>query len=122
MPFALQTALTGNDEQTARLFAKTPLLVKAGAQAEVIVPSSLVGSVEFEWGNTVNRARTTDLTVGPCPAPTPDTWLVYPGGYYVPRPQCVQVIVRAGGIDTTISVGVGVACPGQQPPPQPTDT
>jgi hypothetical protein len=102
------------------LFAKAALMVKPGARAEIIVPSASMGNLSVEWGNTTKRARTTHVTVGPCEGP--DNWLVYPGGYYVPDPSCVQATVRVAGIDHSIAVGVGAPCPGQEPPPQPTES
>ena len=117
---AMQTAATSSGDPSARLFAKAALMVKRGARAEIIGPPASMGSLSVEWGNTTNRARTAHLTVGPCEGP--DSWLVYPGGYYVPDPSCVHVNVRVAGIDHSTAVGVGAPCPGQEPPPQPTES
>jgi hypothetical protein len=110
---ALQTSAT-RQPGVERLFAKNGLFVRAGTKAELIVPSRWVGSLALHWrnaGGPVSR-----LDVGPC---TGDAWIVFPGGYYVSRPACVELIVRVSSVDHLVSMGVGAPCPGQRPPPQP---
>lgn len=112
---ALQTSISGSAAPSQRLFAKAGLLVKSGAVAEIIVPPNWLGRLFVQWSS----ARTEHLAIGPCGNGN-GTWLAFPGGYYVPRPECVDLIVRVAGIDHHLSVGIGRPCPGQQPPPQPT--
>ena len=37
-------------------------------------------------------------------------WLAFPGGYHVPEPMCVPLIVRANGRETRAEVRVGAGC------------
>jgi hypothetical protein len=83
------------------------------------VPPAWVGRLAVEWGNTTRRALAHHLVVGPCPGDDP--WIAFPGGFYVSQPACVELIVRVANIDHEVSVGVGAPCPGQKPPPQPTE-
>jgi len=46
-------------------------------------------------------------------------WLVFPGGYWVHRPLCLPLLVTAHGETERVRIGVGAACPGQEPPPEP---
>jgi hypothetical protein len=118
-PQALQTSDSGLDDAALRLFAKTGLLVRTGAQAELVVPSSWSGRAAFAWGNAA-VVPTERLAAGPCAEVGP--WLAYPGGYYVRDPACIPVVVRVGGEETQIHVGVGAPCPGQQAPAAPSET
>ena len=46
-------------------------------------------------------------------------WLAYPGGFWVARPACVSLVVVAGARQVAVPIGVGAACPGQAPAPEP---
>ena len=61
------------------------------------------------------------VRVGNC-AGTGGGWAAFAGGYRVDHPACVPVIVRAGGKEQQVHIGVGTACPGQQPPQVPTQS
>src|SRR5436190_4147232 len=117
---ALQTSASDAGAPSLRLFAKTPLFVRTGAKAELIVPRKLVGRVSVTWGNTGQGVATRSLGVGPCRGAA--RWLVFPGGYFVAKPACVGCIVRVAGKDHHVSLGVGAPCPGQRPPPEPTQS
>jgi hypothetical protein len=116
---ALQTGATPGADPSVRLFAKNGLLVRTGVKSELIVAPRSPGKVTFMWGNNGVRPTTRHLVMS-CPGD--GGWIVFPGGYYLAKPACVDLIVRTGGIDHRISVGVGTACAGQRPPPQPTDS
>jgi hypothetical protein len=111
---ALQSNQTGSADPTEKLFAKDGLLVKRQAPFELIVPRLWRDRVGLEWGNTV---RTDHLKFTGCPANTPGAkWLAFAGGYYVPKPACVPLIVKTPRATQRVRIGVGKACPGQQPP------
>jgi hypothetical protein len=115
---ALQTGTTSRPGgPSTRLFAKTPLFVRTGRKAQLIVPQKWVGRLSVTWGNTGQGITTRALTVGPCPGRA--RWLVFPGGYFLAQPACVELIVRVAGKDRHIQIGVGAPCPGQLRPPQP---
>jgi hypothetical protein len=44
-------------------------------------------------------------------ATTPPDWWSYAGGYSVRRPACVPLIVRVGGMTTTVRLALGRPCP-----------
>lgn len=111
---ALQTSLTG-DTGSGRLFAKTGLLVKPGTTFEIVVPAEFADRFGIGWGGAPS-APTTRLTVAACPNPGGTGWLAYAGGYWIDRPACVPLIVKAGGEEQRVHIGLGTACPGQSPP------
>ena len=117
---ALQTALTG-DAGSRRLFAKTGLLVKPGTTFELVVPAGLADRLGIGWGGAPS-APTSRLTVAECPNPGGAGWLAYAGGYWIDRPACVSLIVKAGGKEQQVQIGLGTACPGQLPPQGPNET
>jgi hypothetical protein len=58
------------------------------------------------------------VLVGNC-ASAGGGWLAYAGGFWIDHPACVPIIVRAGGKQQQVDIGVGTACPGQRPPQGP---
>ncbi len=117
---ALQTALTG-DAGSGRLFAKTGLLVKPGTTFELVVPADYTDQLGIGWGGAPS-APTSKLTVAECPNPGGADWLAYAGGYWIDHPACVPLIVKAGGKEQQVHIGLGTACPGQLPPQGPNET
>ena len=108
---ALQTSLSGDADPTRRLFAKSGLLLRTGEHAELSSEDAWLA-----WGsNAVDRR----LDAGPCQGEP--GWLAFAGGYLVSDPGCVAVTVTVDGEDFPYTVGVGAPCPGQQPPPAPSD-
>ena len=116
---ALQTSEKGDPDPAARLFAKRGLLIRADTRFELVVPDTqhfLIG-----WGNPGHRSRHLAIE---CPAPTGgralddsgSDWLAYAGGYWLPDPACVALLVRAHGQEQRVHIGLGTPCPGQQPP------
>ena len=115
---ALQTSASGLDS-SLRLFAKTGLVIKAGARFELIAPDQPAGRLAIGWGPNSTPSRR--VIVANCPDSRHTGWLDYPGGYWVSAPACVPLIVRAGGRDQLVHIGLGTPCPGQQPPQGPSD-
>jgi hypothetical protein len=115
---ALQTS-TGGPDPTLRLFAKTGLVIKAGTRFELIVPDQPAGRLGIGWGSNSTPSRR--VIVANCPDGGHTGWLHYPGGYWLSAPACVSWIVRAGGQDRLVHIGLGTPCPGQQPPQGPSD-
>lgn len=121
---ALGTSGGAHDPDPAvRLFAKTGLVIRTGTTFELVVPDEAKDMVSIGWdGNGVtNPSRRVTIS---CPASTSPSgwqWLAYPGGYWVPRPACVPLIVLAGGKEQRVHIGLGTPCPGQLPPQGPSD-
>ena len=117
---ALQTARTGDPDPAVRLFAKTGLVIKAGTTFELVVPDEAKDMVSIGWG-VAPTTPSRRVTVS-CPSGASSSgWLAYAGGYWVPRPACVPLIVRVGGKEQRVYIGLGIACPGQLPPQGPSD-
>ena len=116
-PTALQTGAQSEyfRDSAGRLFAKTGLYFKPGKAFEVIVPDELRDRLSIGWDS-----RSWHVVVGEC-AGIPSTWVALPGGYWVADPMCAELIVRSSGSDERVKVGLGAPCPGQAPPPQPSD-
>jgi hypothetical protein len=119
---ALQTTLTGSRDQAARLFAKEGLVVRAGARVELIVPTRLRGRLLIGWGNAGEGHVGSTISVPVCRDGHGEKWLDFAGGYWVHRTICAPLIVVARGLRRQVWIGIGAACPGQLPPPQPTQT
>jgi hypothetical protein len=114
---ALQAADSGAPD-VPLLFAKTGLLVRAGVASELTVPDSPGTRIGIAWGNP-GPEPSARFIVPPCADAYRSGWLVYPGGFWVDRPLCLPLTVHAGGREQEVRVGVGAACPGQEPPPEP---
>lgn len=119
---ALQTALTGSSDPAARLFAKWGLLVRAGARFDLIVPVRLRDRLSIGWGNAGEGHVGAAIRVPGCRGGHDERWLAFAGGYYVRSPICAPLIVDAGGLRRRVWIGIGKPCPGQLPPPQPTQS
>jgi hypothetical protein len=117
---ALQTARTGSRDPGARLFAKEGLVVRVQARFELIVPTRLRRGLSIGWGNAGEGHVGSTISVSGCQGGRGERWLDYAGGYYVHRTLCAPLIVEARGVRRRIWIGIGKACPGQLPPPQPT--
>lgn len=116
---ALQTALTGSRDQAARLFAKEGLVVRAGARFELIVPTRLRNRLSIGWGNAGEGHVGSTISVTGCPG---GKWLDFAGGYWVHSTMCAPLIVETDGRRRRVWIGIGKGCPGQLPPPHPTQT
>jgi len=117
---ALQTGRTGDPDPAVRLFAKTGLVIKAGTKFEMVVPDEAKDMVSIGWGGTPST-RSRRVTVSCSARASSSAWQVYVGGYWVPRPACVPLIVRAGGKEQRVLIGLGTPCPGQRPPQGPSE-
>jgi hypothetical protein len=122
---ALGAGPAGNgSDPTARYFAKDGLQFRAGSSFDLVVAPEWRGRLSLGWGNPAQR--TTHLKVAGCrwmmspsQSSPPGAWLGFAGGYWVPRPACVTVLVRVGHRQRRVRIGLGAACPGEQPPPRP---
>lgn len=116
---ALQAGPGGNGPGFPALFAKTGLLVRAGAQVELETPEQPGNRTALGWGSWAQDPPTPRFVVPGCPDARGTGWLAYAGGYYADRPLCLPLTVRSGGREQQVSIGVGTACPGQAPPAVP---
>jgi hypothetical protein len=114
---ALQTALTG-DHSLPRLFAKTGLLVRTGADFQILVPAGSRGRLGIGWGSAATPSKA--VVVHSSAAGISGTWMHFAGGYWLDHPACVALQVQTAQKSATVHIGLGAPCPGQRPPPQPT--
>jgi hypothetical protein len=119
---ALQTARTRSGDPSSRLFAKWGLAVRAGARLELIVPAGLRDRLSIGWGNAGEGHVGSTISVPGCRGGQGKRWLDFAGGYWVRRTICAPLIVTAHGRRQRVWIGIGKACPGQLPPPQPTQS
>jgi hypothetical protein len=110
-------AVDARDPRSSRkYFAKQGLLVKPGAPFQLIVPAAWKTRLTLEWGNP--GTATDHLWVSGCASTKRGArWLAYVGGFWVSKPACIPVVVKAAGKQRTVHIGAGKACPGQSPPP-----
>lgn len=111
---ALQTTRT--DGPPARYFAKRGLLTSGSFELAVVGPSALDGAVG--WGSFSRFARA--LSVPDCHKNS-STWQVYAGGFETSKTGCLTVRVTTATHSEDVQIGVGASCPGQKPPPEPSD-
>jgi hypothetical protein len=113
---SLQASPHPTQPRSARHFAKYGLFVRRG-DVVLVVPKELRDRFSIGWGRP--DFRTSRLRIRNCGPAT--RWWVYAGGFGVREPACVDlhVVDRAHGDRRTVQIGVGVACPGQDPPPPP---
>jgi hypothetical protein len=116
---ALQTSLSGDGSGAPRLFAKTGLVIRPGTTFELIVPAPFADRLRIGWGSPGTPSHR--VMVSNCPNPG-GGWLAYAGGYWIDHPACVPIIVRAGGKQQTVHIGLGTPCPGQRPPQGPSQS
>jgi len=116
---ALGTSLSGDGSGPLRLFAKTGLVIRPGTTFELIVPARFADRLRIGWGSPGTPSQR--VVVSNCPNPG-GGWLAYAGGYWVDHPACVPIIVRAGGNQQEVHIGVGTPCPGQRPPQGPSQS
>ncbi len=114
---ALQTSQTG--APGSRLFAKWGLWVRSGTRFELIVPAVLRGQLSIGWGNAGESHVGSIVTDPGCHAPR-HRWINFAGGYWTTKPRCATLIVATNGQRRRVRIGIGQACAGQLPPPQPT--
>jgi hypothetical protein len=119
---ALQTSTTSSGDPKTRLFAKTGLVVKAGASFTLSVPADFAKLVSIGWGGSPSQPRSRVDVIGCAPRTTSHNgWVDFVGGYWAARPICAPILVTANGRQQRVWVGVGRACPGQEPPSSPSD-
>jgi hypothetical protein len=114
---ALQTSLSGDIHGALRLFAKTGLFFRPGATFELIVPAGFTSRLSIGWSTPSHR-----VVVRNCANSGGGRWLALVGGYWIDHPACVPIIVRAGGKQQQVHIGIGKACPGQRPPQGPSQS
>lgn len=103
----LQTTQPGDD---GRQFAKTALLVREGAQAELAVPDEWQGKVSMTWGQFTDGTERIDIK--PCAVEDPlGEWLFFAGGYLIDAPACADLMVRTEDSTSSVSVPIGASCP-----------
>jgi hypothetical protein len=85
------------------------LAIRAGATAvSVSVPEGWRDRLALSWGGA--RPSST-VRFAPCAAGAAGVWNAFSGGIHLRAPaDCVPLLVRVGGLSTTMRVGVGRAC------------
>jgi hypothetical protein len=97
-------------------WSKQGLVIRWDAQVDLIVPRAWRGRMAIGWGSPATPTQ--HLVISGCTVgSTPGKWLAYAGGFWVSEPACVPLIVEADHRRQRVHIGVGAACPGQDPPP-----
>lgn len=101
----------GNADDAGLHFQKTGLALRVDRPLQIAVPATLRGEAKISWG-TNSQQPTGTLRIRGCPAPGPeDDWVVYPGGVWMAKPQCLPLEVSSTGGKTTVDIPVGAPCP-----------
>jgi hypothetical protein len=116
---ALQTGRTGAPGSGSGLFAKEGLWARSGARFELIVPAAVRGQLSIGWGNA-GEGHVGSIITDPGCERSHHRWINFAGGYWTNQPRCATLIVATNGQRRRVHIGIGQACPGQLPPPQPT--
>jgi hypothetical protein len=117
---ALQTSRSTLRDPAARLFAKQGLVIRTTTRFRLIVPAGFLDRLSIAWGSSSDSPRASIFAVNGCAGPAGVSWLAYAGGYYVRDPMCAPLIVAADGRRRRVQIGIGKPCPGERPPPNPT--
>jgi hypothetical protein len=107
---ALPTGLVLQANETNErgwLFAKQGLVVRAGTVVDLEVPAAAAAHLRIGWGSPGPQGHR--LRVPGCRSES--GWLAFAGGYTVDTPRCVPLMVRSGGREVLVRIGVGVPCP-----------
>lgn len=116
-PAALQTARTRTNRESG-LYAKAGLLVRARASSTLTVPEAPWGRMTIGWGSPPVFAD--EINVPACG--DGETWRAFAGGFQVSEVGCFPVEVASADRSEQVMIGIGAECPGQLPPPTPTET
>lgn len=92
-----------------RYYRNAGIAIRAGTTAvSVSVPDGWRDRVAVSWGDS---PASSSLRFAPCGRSPAGAWNSYSGGFHLrTRGDCVPLIVRVGGMSTTVRVGVGRAC------------
>ena len=119
---ALQTAPTGLPDPALRLYAKTGLVVRGGTTAEIEVSREARNRLAIGWGGAPPAPAWLIRISCPPAAAGQSRWFSYAGGYWLPKPDCLRLIVRVGHRTQVVHIGLGTPCPGQRSPEGPSYT
>ncbi|MFG3422583.1 hypothetical protein ACIBTZ_24625 [Micromonospora sp. NPDC049460] len=102
-------AESGEADPAARWFAKWGLVVRAGAEVDLLVAPGWKDRARITWGPSAAPAAT--VHVSACaPAAGKGQWLTFAGGTWVARAACVPLLVRSGGRQAEVRLAVGAPC------------
>jgi hypothetical protein len=119
---ALQTSRGSTPIGAPALFAKSGLIVRAGALVDLVLPADAGSRLLMGWGSPGIPSR--HIIDPRCQTTAGGTvqWLTFPGGFYLPRAACFRLDVRVGGSVHRLQIGAGRPCAGQAAPPRPNQT
>jgi hypothetical protein len=105
----LQAEASGEADPGAARFAKSGLLVRAGAAVDLVAVGAPGQHATIGWGSPARRS--THVRVAGCPRPADGAeWLAFAGGYWVDQPQCLSVVTDVGGEQRATFIGIGATC------------
>ena len=92
-----------------RYYRNAGIAIRAGTFAVTVsVPEGWRDRVAVSWGDS---PASSSLRFAPCGRSGAGAWNSYSGGFHLhSRGDCVPLVVRVGGMSTTVRVGVGRAC------------
>jgi hypothetical protein len=103
----LQVSADHDARTGAKLFAKTGLVVRRGAEVRLRVLAPAVGRAWIGWGSSGVPGR--QAVVDGCDGS--GAWIAFAGGYWVRSPMCVPLGIRvAGGAEHRVDIPVGTPC------------
>ncbi len=102
---------TTTTDRQWRYYRNAGIAIRAGASAvSISVPDGWRDRVAVSWGDS---PAASSLRFAPCGGSPARIWNSYSGGFHLhARGDCVPLIVRVGGLTTTLRIGVGRACGG----------
>jgi hypothetical protein len=113
---ALPAGPSGESDPATRLYAKNGLVVASDSTFQLVVPRAWRSRVAIGWGS--GAPHVARFVIPRCDGGGA-AWLAFAGGYWARDRACVPLLVQARHRTVRVHVGVGAACPGQQPPPPP---
>jgi hypothetical protein len=101
------TPTAAGDGAPEPLWAKTGLVVRVGVAVDLEIAPEAAAHARIGWGNP--GSPVTRVHVDACTGRS--AWLWWPGGYWVDKPICLPLIVRAGRQEQTAYIPIGMVCP-----------
>ncbi|NND13907.1 MAG: hypothetical protein HKO10_08075 [Acidimicrobiia bacterium] len=89
-----------------RLWAKDGLVIRAGAQFEILAPTSTGEDLTFGWGSIDGVSA---IRVPACEFRGSD-WMVYAGGWTPRERGCYDVFIRVDGVIESVQMAIGAPC------------
>jgi hypothetical protein len=107
----LGASKTGEKRRDVALFSKVGLFVRAGVAVDLSIRGAQ-GRATMGWGWDTPTGGWKQVHAPACPAIGDNPWVVWAGGFWLPKPRCVHVRLTVGTRQAEVPMSVGRKCDG----------